>query len=88
MTIGAELYEMEKNYTEGKTPRVPIGTIVFRSGDAWEYTSKVTVTEENQKEVSMFWGKLYFDNKKDADYKTARAHANYSEYQAECYYYY
>lgn len=85
MTIGDYLYEMEKNYKEGKTPRVPIGTVVFRSGDAWDYTSKVTVTEKNQKEVSMFWNRLYFDNQKDADYQTARAHAEYSEYQAGCF---
>lgn len=59
---------------------IPIGTVCFRAGDFTEYTKKITVTKENQKEVTMFWNSLYFLDEKDADIVTSREHASYGDW--------
>lgn len=81
MTAGLNLSEKIKNYKDGITKKVPIGIKCFRAGDAWDRTSVVIVTKENQMEVSMFWNSLYFDNERDADLQTNKAHADYNSYQ-------
>jgi len=62
---------------------IQIGEIVYRAGDFASWTEPVKVTKENQKEITMFWNCIYFDNEKQANNKTSRAHAAYGEYQAE-----
>ncbi len=80
-TTGMELWEREKLFKE--VIPIPIGEIVYRSGDFASYTEVIKVDEENQKIVTMFWNSLYFDNESAADYVTRRAHAAYGRYQAE-----
>ena len=78
-TSGMCLYEREKLIEEYEM--IPIGSIVYKAGDAWTYTEVVIVNDENQKTISMFWNSLYFDNHIDADLKTSIAHAEYNDYQ-------
>lgn len=83
-TSGMDLWEREDLFKN--TIPIELGAIVYRSGDAFEWTQPVIVNKENQKEVSMFWNALYFDNEADADLVTNIAHANYSRYQESCIY--
>ena len=77
-TSGMSLFDREGLFKE--TEPIPIDSIVYEAGGPWEYTKQVKVTENNQKEISMFWNSVYFDNESDADIKTSEAHADYSEF--------
>ena len=61
---------------------IPIGEIVWDSGDCWSYPEPVTVTNENQKEITMFWNSLFFDNEEAATERNDISRGNYSSYQA------
>ena len=76
MTI-SERYELYN-----KTKPIEIGELVYKAGDAFDWTEEIIVDKSNQKEISMFWNSLYFASKKDADIMTRRAKAAYGEYQA------
>ena len=77
----SEMTLWERKALLKKVEPIPVGEIVYRAGDAWDYTQIVKVTEENQDEVTMFWNSLYFDNEKDADVRTSIAHSDYCSYQ-------
>ena len=77
-TRGMDLWERERLFNQ--TAPIPIGEIVYRSGDAWECTECVKVTEENQKEISMFWNSIYFDTFEAAERQTNMSHAAYGRY--------
>lgn len=79
-TNGMTLFEREDLFKT--TNPIPIGEWVYQSGDAWDYTKSVQVTEENQKEISMFWNSIYFDNEDKADEVTRYRHAAYGSYCA------
>lgn len=78
-TIGMTLCDRERLF-ESVEP-IPIGELVYKAGDAFDYTEVIKVNKANQKEVTMFWNSLYFDDEEKADVKTALAHAAYGEYQ-------
>lgn len=78
-TSGMDLYERRQLLK--KYEMIPVGEIVYKAGDAWDWTEVLVVTEDNQEQVTMFWNALYFDNKYDADTRSSRAHAEYGEYQ-------
>lgn len=59
---------------------IPVGTKCFASGDAFEHTKEIIVSEDNQKIVTMFWNSLYFLKYEDADRVTRREHATYSDW--------
>lgn len=63
-TYGMNLEERQDSFRNGNI--VPIGTKCFKSGDYLETTSEVTVTEENQRLISMLWNSGYYLNKEDA----------------------
>lgn len=81
-TTGMDLFEREKLF-ENTIP-VKIGEIVYKAGDAFDYTKCVVVNENNQKQISMFWNSLYFDDEEKAEFRTRISHANYGEYQESC----
>lgn len=68
----SERYELLEKYE-----KIPIGDKVWRAGDFTERESLITVTKENQNEITMFWNALYFDSEKEAELKTNIAHAEY-----------
>lgn len=78
-TKGLSLQERRKIINE--MGLIPVGTICFRSGDAFDNTYQVEVTEENQETVSMFWNSLYFNNKDEADIITWNTRTNYNNWQ-------
>ena len=80
----SNLSKKNHDYDTGLTPRIPIGTVVYEAGDFASWTEKLVVDKSNQKIISMFWNRLYFDDEKKADFQTNRAHTEYSEYQADC----
>lgn len=59
---------------------VQIGEMVWDSGDCWSYPELVKVTEENQKEITMFWNSLFFDKEEDANLKNRIQRAAYGDY--------
>lgn len=77
MTL-SEKYEFVKSHE-----LIPIGTECYRSGDFAEDTTKIVVTEENQKNVTMFWNSLYFLKEEDANRVTWQAHAEYNQEHGE-----
>lgn len=81
-TTGMSIHDRENLFKSTKP--IPEGIIVYKAGDAFEGTTVVKVTKTNQKEVSMFWNSLYFDNKRSADFVTCKAHADYNDYQGDC----
>lgn len=81
-TIGLTLAQREALIK--KVGLIPIGTVCYRAGDYTEWTSKVTVTAENQKRVTMFWNSLYYLNEAKADAVTVEEHAEYGLYQGLC----
>ena len=79
-TTGMSLWEREDLYK--KVLPIPIGEKVFQSGGAFDTTEVITVTEDNQKIITMFWNSQYFDNLDKAESETLKAHVAYSRYQA------
>ena len=77
-TRGMDLWEREKLFNQ--TAPIPIGETVFHAGGAWDSTEYVKVTEENQKEISMFWNSTYFDTFEAAERQTNMSHAAYGSY--------
>ena len=77
-TKGMELYEREDLYKI--TTPILIGETVYEAGGAWDQTKQITVTEENQKEISMFWNSIFFDTWEKAEAQTDIAHSNYSSW--------
>lgn len=61
---------------------IPIGETVWYAGDCWEHPSLVTVTVGNQREISMFWNSLYFDDEESAVTKNNIARSKYASWQA------
>lgn len=74
MTL-SERYELLEKYE-----KIPIGDKIWRAGDFTERECLVTVTKENQNEVTMFWNALYFDSEKEAEFQTDLAHIEYCEW--------
>lgn len=79
-TTGMYYFEREDLYK--KVSPIPIGEKVFQAGDAFDATKVVTVTEDNQKIITMFWNSQYFDDFDKAEGKTLETHAAYGRYQS------
>lgn len=77
-TAGMTLDKRELSFQEGNI--VPIGTVCFRAGDWLDNTKQIIVTEDNQKEVSMFWNSLYFMDENKANEKMNQARIEYNEW--------
>lgn len=63
-TYGMDFGERQDSFRNGNI--VPLGTKCFKAGDFLEDTTEVTVTEENQRLISMLWNSGYFLSKDDA----------------------
>ena len=72
----------ERKYIARQHDPIPIGDTVYDAGDFADPVSKITVTEDNQFMISMFWNSSYFDNYKAASRKNAEFHNEYADYQA------
>ena len=77
-TSGMTLWQREESYKNGNI--VPLGTVCYEAGDHLSDTTENIVTEENQKQISMFWNALYFLDKDKADRKTQQAKAEYGDW--------
>lgn len=79
MTIGEELHILEEKYKRGEGV-IKLGTTCYKTGGSFEQPDIVVVTEENQKEISMFWNRLYFETFEEAKYDTYSKHASYGSF--------
>ena len=77
-TRGMSEYEREESFKNGNV--VPIGTVCFSSGSAFEEVEKVIVSEKNKEQVSMFWTSLFFLDRETAEYENAVARDEYGHY--------
>lgn len=81
-TTGLSLSERYELYN--KVEPIAVGEKVWDAGDCWSYPEMITVTDKNQKEVTMFWNSIYFSSQKAANMRNAMSRAEYNDYQVRC----
>lgn len=60
---------------------IPIGDVVYDSGDAFTPVQEVVVTKDNQNLITMFWNALYFEDYDAATRKHSMCTEDYDFYK-------
>lgn len=80
-TCSLQLHEKEALVDSGKIALVPIGTECYEVEGTFGWYKKISVTEKNQRIITMFWNDMYFLKEEEAKNTVQRLKGEYGAYQ-------